>query len=689
MMKRDAWGGPSIMVWGGIGLNQKLRPVVFQNLGPENLTPFGNASQNSNNNPGNGNPEYAFKPPISNEYSLGYCSHSKEKIDTLEMSGFKVYVTNTSTFPPIGYLCYEEPSPGIPNITQTILYVTLPFMVGCEKNFWGSNCNISCAESCIEKNCFPGNGSCIWEGCSDKNCLNSKCDHYTSVCTEGCKERRAGNFCNKCCPPTHFGPFCSKLCPMHCSGPCDLETGNCIFGCVNRWLGDKCDLDPSCYETISDNLTTNCLPLIYQVYPESGPINGGTLLTLSGIYLGNVNDSILVDISGESNILEFYPKKGILSGNTAVTIRGLNIDFEGQSRYNISFCDDLFCIECSVLPKTISPTLIKCKTDRSVEPRNMTELYVVIDDLTVLTLKETFQYLPDPTFNLSTKLPKALQGGGVVFTIRGNGFNNVGAITVERVGKNILNVARREDYHINIGLDGICLITDISMYNITCYPPTSVPRTNKTDENTVLVIVNVIKIKVYIGDLQYKTETITENSNTFVMVVGILAARVFVSIIIGMSAVLVLRRKKTKTVNEFKMEIKAKEEMIQKARREGLSERIENLRGEDRDAYTEPDESVYDEINADEENSLDANDGYDELGQRSPKNPYNQLQQTRAESQRQDKEYNEINADAELQSNKHSDYLNICDGYEKPISRNDPYINQLQQVLHIKGTEKS
>ena len=34
MLERDPWGGPSIMVWGGIGLNSKLGPVIFQNLGP-------------------------------------------------------------------------------------------------------------------------------------------------------------------------------------------------------------------------------------------------------------------------------------------------------------------------------------------------------------------------------------------------------------------------------------------------------------------------------------------------------------------------------------------------------------------------------------------------------------------------------------------------------------------------------
>ncbi|CAG2252310.1 unnamed protein product [Mytilus edulis] len=34
ILERDPWRGPRIMVWGGIGLNHKLRPVVFQNLGP-------------------------------------------------------------------------------------------------------------------------------------------------------------------------------------------------------------------------------------------------------------------------------------------------------------------------------------------------------------------------------------------------------------------------------------------------------------------------------------------------------------------------------------------------------------------------------------------------------------------------------------------------------------------------------
>lgn len=34
------------------------------------------------------------------------------------------------------------------------------------------------------------------------------------------------------------------------------------------------------------------------MYPSSGPINGGTILTITGKYIGNINDSISVDISG-------------------------------------------------------------------------------------------------------------------------------------------------------------------------------------------------------------------------------------------------------------------------------------------------------------------------------------------------------------------------------------------------------
>ncbi|VDI25636.1 Hypothetical predicted protein, partial [Mytilus galloprovincialis] len=226
----------------------------------ENLTPFGFATQSSSltnmtNDTVDGKPDNAINPPISNQFSLDNCSSTGRALNgtneawwmfkyslgtayitditiyyrenyAIRMSGFKLYVTNTSTIPPDGYLCYEDHySHGgpYPNITQTIpcnqlgkyviyydrfgseegflIYepiVELCYVAidGCQNHFWGRNCEIGCVVNCIEQHCFPDNGSCIL-GCNDENCLNSICDNDTAVCTEGCKIRRTGRFCNK------------------------------------------------------------------------------------------------------------------------------------------------------------------------------------------------------------------------------------------------------------------------------------------------------------------------------------------------------------------------------------------------------------------------------------------------------------------------------------------------------------
>lgn len=70
-------------------------------------------------------------------------------------------------------------------------------LLGCQKSRWGSDCEQLCTENCIERNCYPQNGSCVW-GCNATNCLNDICDKDTAVCTNGCKNSRTGIYCNKC-----------------------------------------------------------------------------------------------------------------------------------------------------------------------------------------------------------------------------------------------------------------------------------------------------------------------------------------------------------------------------------------------------------------------------------------------------------------------------------------------------------
>ncbi|VDI68389.1 Hypothetical predicted protein [Mytilus galloprovincialis] len=117
----------------------------------ENLTPRGQASQTGTLRV-NSNAISAIQPPISNTFQNGdniYCTHTTgyyvpnpkpawwmfefcfesayitdiqiyyREGQAERMDGFKLYVTNTSTIPPDGYLCYED-GPGLPSITQTI-----------------------------------------------------------------------------------------------------------------------------------------------------------------------------------------------------------------------------------------------------------------------------------------------------------------------------------------------------------------------------------------------------------------------------------------------------------------------------------------------------------------------------------------------------------------------------------------
>ncbi|CAC5364404.1 PLXNB [Mytilus coruscus] len=293
------------------------------------------------------------------------------------------------------------------------------------------------------------------------------------------------------------------------------------------------------------------------------------------------------------------------------------------------------------IAKYLQLDYIKFKTGKSERHRNMTLLKVIVDDLTILTLNGTFEYLADPTFDNSNRSQKVQQSGGATFTIHGEGFNNVGEITVERVdkpcdvptdtsavcetpqklknqpnsqtiivkfdgltlpvtidyvddptfqkfegiyeydkesaiqikGKNILNGARREDYSLHIGLDGSCLITDINMQCITCFPPKSVPRTNNSDVDMVYVLVYVGNIKIYIGDLQYKVDV-----NILGITVGILAAALVTAVVIGMLAVIVFKKKKKKAIKEFKMELMTREEIIRKASREEFADAQMNIR---------------------------------------------------------------------------------------------------------------
>ncbi|XP_052080307.1 uncharacterized protein LOC127718329 [Mytilus californianus] len=248
-----------------------LTTVMLTVTAQENLTPYGNATQGPMFG-SNGKPDNAVKPPISNEYNLSICTKSwtdrsnvpawwmfefsygiayitditiyyRENF-AFRMSGFKLYVTNTSTIPPNGYLCYADPyPPSFPSITQTIscnqlgkyaVYydnlgadegsvITEPIVElcyvainGCIKGAWGTNCKDECPFKCLNQNCYPGNGSCVW-GCDPQNCLNNTCDKHTAACSEGCETGWIGQFCNR-------SKSCLNICIFFIKQLCGITT---------------------------------------------------------------------------------------------------------------------------------------------------------------------------------------------------------------------------------------------------------------------------------------------------------------------------------------------------------------------------------------------------------------------------------------------------------------------------------
>ncbi|VDI45795.1 receptor-type tyrosine-protein phosphatase T [Mytilus galloprovincialis] len=263
----------------------------------QNLALFGEATQSSNY--GGAKAENVIKPPLSNIWSYKECTHTAESpfiasawwmfnisygivfiTDIMiyyrenfasRMDGFKLYITNSSTIPPTSYLCYEDPDPGLPNITQTIscnqlgqyviyyddkvdasdktknkgciielCYVSIN---GCRVNSTSKGMGYTIYASNSSRD--PEKGFCLSRGQHlPKNISTNSAFRYLtympsikseSVELEICEIGIVG------CPSSNYGKLCEKDCPENCHGPCDLETGRCISGCSNGWIGEKCE----------------------------------------------------------------------------------------------------------------------------------------------------------------------------------------------------------------------------------------------------------------------------------------------------------------------------------------------------------------------------------------------------------------------------------------------------------------
>ncbi|XP_071129080.1 plexin-A4-like [Mytilus edulis] len=330
-------------------------------------------------------------------------------------------------------------------------------------------------------------------------------------------------------------------------------------------------------------------------------IDGNTHLTLNKEFLV-VADPLVIPLSLDNATV-------FKSGGQKLTITGT-----GFSNAGLVIVDTPKADPCTILSDNIVvckvPPYIKSDFDRRKRSA-IQNIYVNFDNYRVSL---GIFYMDDPLLKQLSKV-----------------YEYVHNAVLEIKGSRLLQGARYDDYLIRVGLDGLCIIIEVTNYNITCLPPTTKPRTDTGDLVFILVVVG--NINELVGYLRYESSTSENNSTVLYGVAGGGLAGVLV--IISVIALMMRRsmKKKADNTNTEMKEIKEKvSKMVTKEDVVGLSTGSANSRTE----FVEPDDEVYDEINAEEESNSNSNgntyfevtSGYEDLGQMSAINPYNQLQQT-------------------------------------------------------------
>ncbi|XP_063446926.1 plexin-A1-like isoform X2 [Mytilus trossulus] len=134
-------------------------------------------------------------------------------------------------------------------------------------------------------------------------------------------------------------------------------------------------------------------------------------------------------------------------------------------------------------------------------------------------------------------------------------------------GRSLLEGALQSDYTVKIGLDGTCLIQQISNWNITCLPPKSKPRTNHSDETIVFVVVEVGNIQDNLGNIRYITAL-----PILPILIGVLGTALLVSVAVVITVVLASKRKRKGAEKKFQMELLVLEDKIRETSREEFAD---------------------------------------------------------------------------------------------------------------------
>ena len=257
---------------------------------------------------------------------------------------------------------------------------------------------------------------------------------------------------------------CSVLGSYRNSQDCTLCIAHrASYGCT--WCEEGCVSRSRC----SSNFTECPGPEIFTIRPRSGPLEGGTVLTIEGSNLGtsvqdlrgrikigsrdcallslknsveatcltpqsvprerNVSVTLLTNQGPVQSpvrfsyadffITNFSPTKGSISGGTKIRILGRNLDI-GTSA--LAYLDE---VPCHVDKASISSDSLVCTTSFVTEERVTQNMTLVIDGA-VRQMRAPFFYTPNPIVHNIRPLTTIFSGGRIV-SVHGEYFDSISA----------------------------------------------------------------------------------------------------------------------------------------------------------------------------------------------------------------------------------------------------------------------
>uniref|UniRef100_A0A673XKN7 Plexin D1 n=1 Tax=Salmo trutta TaxID=8032 RepID=A0A673XKN7_SALTR len=363
--------------------------------------------------------------------------------------------------------------------------------------------------ACIS--CLSTRWRCYWDQ-NSHSCLSTKDDSKPSLLEPMCPSRM---YCvNKTLP---FVPSLSLSVEVYnCgvgSGDCSQCWGREDQGHLCGWCDNICRPRDDC-----QYMSSQCPdPEITKISPLSGPLEGGTLLTVQGRNMGRRADVVkvsigmvpckilpyqytvsiqLVCVTGQTFdpinyvvrvtvnqnamgvskevfsylLLSMEPRKGSRSGGTRVTIRGEHLDTGSQVRVKVNGTQD-----CIIL--TLTKDTIECTIPAALHTHTeAVSVCVEFEDIPCQSSELLTQYIYEKNPTISYIKPrKSYLSGGRTITVTGQGFDLVQSVTMEVLG---------------IGQDA-CKVWSPSM--ITC----SSPASSQSQQATVEFLLNGV---LYMGD---------------------------------------------------------------------------------------------------------------------------------------------------------------------------------------------